>query len=67
MAKIIECAVSSFQLGWRDAMDRRVGRELASAADSDAYWRGVERASAFRRAISARAPELRGEATGDEQ
>jgi hypothetical protein len=69
MAKIVESAVSSmnsFRLGWHDAIARKVGKDLASAADSKAYMRGVERAARFRKLISASAPELRAEATGEE-
>ncbi len=69
MAKIVESAVSSmksFRLGWHDAIARKVGKDLASAADSKAYMRGVEQAARFRKLISASAPELRAEAIGDE-
>jgi hypothetical protein len=56
MAKITK---SSFQLGWTDGIERKVGRNLSlNGIDAEAYMRGVERANEFRRRISAqRTPE----------
>jgi hypothetical protein len=59
MAKIIKSAVSgidAFLLGWEDGIARRVGTRLRSAAESEAYARGVARAAEFRRRISAQKP-----------
>jgi hypothetical protein len=69
MAKIVKSAVSgidSFGLGWSDGLGRRVGKELAAAANSEAYWRGIERAAQFRRRISV-SQERRAEAAADER
>jgi hypothetical protein len=54
MAKI---AKTSFQLGWIDGIERKVGRNLSLVGiDSQAYWRGIARAEEFRRRISAQKP-----------
>ncbi len=59
MAKIVKSAISgidSFLLGWEDGIARKVGTQLRSAAESEAYARGVARAAEFRRRISAQKP-----------
>jgi hypothetical protein len=56
MAKIVKSAISgidSFKRGWEDGIARKVGTQLRSAAESEAYARGVARAAEFRRRISA--------------
>ena len=54
MAKI---AKSSFQLGWIDSIERKVGRNLSLVGiDVEAYRRGIARAEEFRRRISAQKP-----------
>jgi hypothetical protein len=51
MAKI---AKSSFQLGWIDSIECKVGRNLSLVGlDTEAYRRGIARAEEFRRRISA--------------
>jgi hypothetical protein len=63
MAKITK---SSFQLGWIDGLERKVGRSLMHGVDAEAYRRGIERAADFRRRVSAqRGSGLRVEAAGD--
>lgn len=52
MAKIAK-AKASFQLGWIDGIERKVGRNLTTGVDGEAYARGVKRAAEFRRRISA--------------
>jgi hypothetical protein len=61
MAKIVNRRISgidSFLLGWEDGIARKVGSQLRSAAESEAYARGVARAAEFRRRVSAQKPSL---------
>jgi hypothetical protein len=62
MAKITK---SSFQLGWIDGLERKVGRSLMHGVDAEAYRRGIERAADFRRRVSACTPALQPEASDE--
>jgi hypothetical protein len=57
MAKTTKIAKSSWQLGWIDGLERKIGRNLVAGIEAEAYTRGVERAAEFRRRISAQKPE----------
>jgi hypothetical protein len=64
MAKLVKSAISgidSFKRGWEDGITQKVGTQLRSAAESEAYARGVARAMEFRRRISAQKPSARRE------